>query len=125
MLPAFRAAASAIRQLRENHRTSGGDGAASPIKASRMARAAASADASAPCEALALELLRDGMRERRRTLTNDGATAEAWLVRQDATAGSEDQRGREHRQLRAGMARDVRESELLVLRALQKTAEAM
>lgn len=118
-LPAFRAAASAMRQLRDAHRAS----APSPVSASQMAAAAAAEEG--PWQAPALELLRDGMRERLRTLKEGGSAAEAWLAAQDGAAGSEDLHSTEYRQLRAHVARDVREAEARVLRALLETAEGM
>ncbi|KAL9189652.1 hypothetical protein ACHAXT_009327 [Thalassiosira profunda] len=117
-LPAFRAAASAISQLRKNHSSDD----ASPIEASQMAMAAASLDKSVDWDAQALALIREGIADRMTTLVDDGKAAEAWLARQNDVNGADDQ-SREHRQFRAGVARDVREAELMVLDALRETTE--
>lgn len=120
VLPAFRAAASAISQLRDNHQSLNDN--ASPIQASQMAMAAASLDKSTDWDEPALKLIEEGINDRIQTLVDDRKAAKLWLAQQNnANMGSEDQ-SREHRQYRAGVANDVREAELLVLRTLQKTA---
>jgi len=135
VLPAYRAAASAISQLRDNHQkissssssnNDDDDRSPSPIEASRMAMAAASLDKDADWDTLALKLMQDGMKDRCRTLVKDGKVAESWVARRnDAENSMDDPQGREHRQFRAGMARDAREAELNVLRVLQTTAHEM
>jgi len=124
ILPAFRAAASAISQLRHNHQSSSIDDVA-PIKASPMAVAAASLDKNTDWDELALKLIQDGIKDRSQTLVDDGKAAESWLAQQNDANGIDDQNDREHRQFRAGVASDVREAELNVLRTLQKTVIEM
>jgi len=120
VLPAFRAAASAISQLRNNHQSSSDDNAR-PIEASKMAIAAASLDKDKDWDQPAIELLKEGVKDRLQTLVDDGKTAEDWLSKQNSATGIEDQ-NRQHLQFRAGVAQDVREAELIVLNTLQKTA---
>ena len=74
ILPAFRAAASALHQLRQNHNQSGDD-AASPIQASQMAIAAASLDQSKNWDEPATELMKEGIQDRIRTLLENRAVS--------------------------------------------------
>ena len=90
-----------------------------------MTIAAASLDKNTNWDKLALKMIQDGIKDRMRTLVADGEAAGSWLVQQNYTKGTDDQNNREHRQSRAGVARDVREAELNVLRVLQKTAIEM
>lgn len=117
ILPAFRAAASALSQLRKNHQNSSNDN----VEASQMAMAAASLDKSTDWDALALDLIKEGMKDRVQTLVNDGRAAEAWRAKQNDANGTKDGANREHRQFRVGVAGDVRDAELNVLVTLQKT----
>jgi hypothetical protein len=121
ILPAYRAAASAISQLRNNHQKSD----ASPIEASQMAMAAASLDKDTDWDTTALELINEGIDDRIQTLVTDGKAADTWLAKQNDASGMSDQVAKEHRQLRTDMAKDVRYSELMVLQTLQKTATQM
>ncbi|KAL7526286.1 hypothetical protein ACHAXR_001409 [Thalassiosira sp. AJA248-18] len=120
ILPAFRAAASAISQLRSNHQSSSTD-ESSPIEASQMAMAAASLDKHIDWDKQALNLIKEGMKDRLQTLVDDGKTADAWLSKQNGATGIDDV-DNQHRQFRAGVARDVRGVEMNVLNTLQKTA---
>jgi len=121
ILPAYRAAASAISQLRDNHEKSD----ASPIEASQMAMAAASLDKDVDWDTPALELINEGINDRIQTLVSDGKATNTWLAKQNDASGMNDHVAKEHRQLRADMAKDVRHSELMVLQTLQKTATEM
>jgi len=114
-LPAFRAAASALQQLRDNRSQSGGN-TPSPVQASKMAIAAASLDSTKDWEQSALELMAGGVRDRIQTLLGASNEANAWLSANPV----EDTKDNLHRQLRAGMASDVRSSELNVLLSLQE-----
>ncbi|KAL7508069.1 hypothetical protein ACHAXN_005147 [Cyclotella atomus] len=109
VLPTFRAAASAIAQLRHNYQKN----ISAPIEASQMAKAAASIDPGIDWDGPALELIRSGIEERIRTIMDNGKEAEAWLERVTSQEGLKDL------QLRAGLARDVREAELRVLEKLK------
>jgi hypothetical protein len=109
VLPTFRAAASAIAQLRHNYQNN----ISTPIEASQMAKAAASIDPGIDWDGPALELIRSGIEERIRTIMDNGKEAEAWLERVTSQEGLKDL------QLRAGLARDVREAELRVLEKLK------
>lgn len=106
-LPSFRAAASAISQLQRNYE----DGVSSPIKVSLMLTAAASLDGD-EWDILALDLMRKGIEDRTSTLLNDGKAADTWCA-------SKNNMGDLHQQCRAGVARDVRDAELKVLRSLE------
>ena len=119
ILPAFRAAASAISQLRANYQSS--EENASHIEASQMAKAAALLDKSIDWDNQALELIEVGIEDRLQTLVRDGRTAEEWLAKQKDSTGCGDMNS-QHRQFRAGVARDVRDAELAVLSTLTKTA---
>jgi len=121
ILPAYRAAASAISQLRNNHQKSD----ASPIEASQMAMAAASLDKDVDWNTSALELINEGINDRIQSLVTHGKAVDTWLAKQNDASGLNDQVAKEHRQLRADMAKDVRYSELMVLQTLQKTATEM
>ncbi|KAL7548347.1 hypothetical protein ACHAWF_011633 [Thalassiosira exigua] len=123
ILPAFRASASAISQLRKNHRNSQSDDDSSPIEASQMAMAAASLDQETDWDSLALDLIEKGISDRIQALIDGGSAAEVWINQQNDIRGAEDQ-ARDHRTFRAGVARDVRESELNVLFALQQSVVA-
>lgn len=122
VLPAFRAAASAISQLRNNHkRCSGSNDNPLPIEASQMAMAAASLDKNKDWDKPAIELLKEGVKYRLQTLVDDGKTAEEWVAKRNRATGIDDQ-DMQHLQFRTGVAQDVREAELIVLSTLQKTA---
>lgn len=122
VLPAFRAAASAISQLRKNHKASSGDDHVSPpIEASQMAMAAASLDKGKDWDEPAMELLNNSVKDRLRTLIDDGETATEWVTKRNSATGIDDE-NMQHQQFRAGVAHDVREAEFMVLRTLQKTA---
>jgi len=121
ILPAFRAAASAISQLRNNHQKSD----TTPIEASQMAMAAASLDKDVDWDTPALELINEGINDRIQTLVTDGKAANTWLAKQNDASGMNDLVAKERRQLRADMAKDVRHSELMVLQTLKKTATRM
>lgn len=121
ILPAFRAAASAVSQLRTNYQSSSDN--ASSVSASQMAMAAASIDKSTDWDALAIQMIRDGISDRLKTLSEDGKAADAWLSKRNDASGMDDRENRDHRQFRAGVARDVRESEMIMLRALQNVAK--
>ena len=120
ILPASRAASSAISQLRTKHQQRGdsSSSSSSPIEASQMAMAAASLDKHTNWDIPAMELIKEGINDRIQTLVTDGKSAEAWLVSQNEI----DQFGREHREYRADLSREARNAELLVLRTLEKTA---
>lgn len=109
VLPTYRAAASAINQLRYNYQNN----ISAPIEASRMARAAASIDPDRDWNGPAYQLLRSGIEERLQTIMDKGKEAEEWLEKVASQEGLKD------RQLRAGLARDVREAELRVLEKLR------
>eukprot|EP00804_Cyclotella_cryptica_P018825 CCRYP_018291-RA/>CCRYP_018291-RA protein AED:0.00 eAED:0.00 QI:119/1/1/1/0/0/2/691/645 len=108
ILPAFRAAAAAISQLRHNHQK----GSSSPIKSSQMALAAASNDGGKDWDAPALALIRDGINDRITALLQGGQNAEMWL------AEVSDINSSDHRQHRANLARATRDAELRVLEKL-------
>lgn len=114
VLPAYRAAASAIAQLRLNHKS--GDSSSS-IQASQMALAAASLDKDTDWDEAALNLMRLGINDRIQTITSDGKAASAWLT-QSTTANSMDEVSLQHRQFRADMSADIRDAELNVLRTI-------
>ncbi|KAL7489409.1 hypothetical protein ACHAW6_015007 [Cyclotella cf. meneghiniana] len=109
ILPAFRAAASAISQLRHNHQNS----ISSPIAASQMAIAAASIDNNTDWDIPALCLIRDGIDDRIQTLLQDGKDAELWLEKATSINCSEDSYSR------AYVSRNVREAELKVLERIR------
>jgi hypothetical protein len=103
--PAFRAAASAILQLKHNY--------------SSEAEAKTVHDNDSDVDLLAQDLIKEGIRDRIQNLDNFGAAAQTWLDQENAIKDMDDQ-SRDHLQRRAGLARDVREAELIVLRTLQK-----
>eukprot|EP00986_Skeletonema_menzelii_P002473 scaffold670_cov136-Skeletonema_menzelii.AAC.7 len=113
VLPAYRAAASAIAQLRLKYNN--GDSSSS-IQASQMAMAAASLDGTDWDEA-AIKLMRLGINDRIQTINSDGKAASAWLA-QSTTTNRLDQINLQHRQFRADMSADIREAELNVLHTL-------
>lgn len=86
-----------------------------------MAKAAALLDKSIDWDNQALELIEVGIEDRLQTLVRDGRTAEEWLAKQKDSTGCGDMNS-QHRQFRAGVARDVRDAELAVLSTLTKTA---
>lgn len=113
VLPAFRAAASAIAQIRLNHKN--GEPTSS-IQASKMAMAAASLDETDWDES-ALDLMRAGINDRIETIQHDANSADSWLAQ--FTIGDRlDETSLQHRQFRGKMATDVRKAELDVLYAL-------
>ncbi len=114
VLPAFRAAASAILQLRNHHRRLGNTNT-SQIVASQMAMAAGDSD----WDVYARKLMQEGISDRIQNLVGGGTNAKAWLAKQIDATGTTDRYG-EHLRFRADMAWDVREAELKVLRTLQK-----
>ncbi|KAL3822600.1 hypothetical protein ACHAXA_006385 [Cyclostephanos tholiformis] len=114
ILPAFRAAASAISQLRDQQNRSG-TANTSQIVTSQMAVAARDSGWNAPARRLIME----GIIDRVKNLVDDGTNAKAWLAKQNDATGMADD-SEEHRRFRADMARDLREAELKVLRALEK-----
>jgi hypothetical protein len=109
ILPAFRAAASAISQLHHNHQIS----MSSPIEASKMAIAAASIDKNVDWDIPALCLIRDGIDDRIQTLLQDGKDAELWLEKATSINSSDD------RYSRAYVSRNVRDAELRVLERMR------
>jgi hypothetical protein len=113
VLPAYRAAASAIAQLRLNHKN--GESSSS-IKASQMAIAAASLDKETDWDEAALNLIRMGINDRIQTIQRDEKAANAWLTQ---FTDRVDKNSLKHRQLRAAMATDVRKAELKVLYTLE------
>lgn len=115
ILPAFRAAASAILQLRNHYRSLGSADASQTVDSQKMAMAAGDSDWDAP----ARKLIQEGISDRIQYLADDGTNAKAWLAKQNDATSMADGNG-EHRRLRADMAGDVREAELKVLRTLQK-----
>ena len=121
ILPAFRAAASALSQLRHNHQltqsthNSSGDNDPSPIKASQMAIAAASLDSNTNWDEHALTLILEGIQDRIQTLIEGGKAADTWISGIEKVVGANDYNDYQHRQLRAGMAKDAREAEITVL----------
>mmetsp|Transcript_16061 Transcript_16061/g.24877 ORF Transcript_16061/g.24877 Transcript_16061/m.24877 type:complete len:648 (+) Transcript_16061:166-2109(+) len=114
VLPAYRAAASAIAQLRLNHKN--GDSSSS-IQASQMAMAAASLDKGTDWDEAALKLIRLGINDRIQTIKGDGKAASTWLA-QSTTVRRLDEISLQHRQFRADMSSDIREAELNVLHTL-------
>jgi hypothetical protein len=110
ILPAYRAAASAIAQLRYNHQNN----ISSPIEASQMAKAAASIDTNTDWDRPALDLIQAGIEERIDTLLEKGRDAEMWLDRVKSQEVLDD------RQSRARLSRDAREAELRVLEKLKE-----
>jgi hypothetical protein len=99
--PAFRAAASALSQLKDNY--------------SSDSVAKTTCDNDADADLLAKELIKEGIRDRIQNLNSFGTAAQIWLN----AIKDMDGRSRDHLQCRAGLARDVREAELIVLRTLQ------
>jgi len=114
VLPAYRAAASAIAQLRLNHKN--GDSSSS-IQASQMAMAAASLDKGTDWDEAALKLIRLGINDRIQTIKGDGIAASTWLAK-STTVRRLDEISLQHRQFRADMSSDIREAELNVLHTL-------
>jgi hypothetical protein len=104
IIPAFRAAAFALSQLKRKH--SSGTGEATIL------------DNESDVEMMATSLIKEGIRDRIQNLIEFGTIAEAWLARQTTTTDMDDQ-SREHLHCRAGVARNVREAELSVLRTLE------
>ena len=115
VLPAYRAAASVIAQLRLNHKN--GDSSSS-IQASQMGgTAAASLDKGTDLDNVALELMKLGIDDRIQTIKHDGKAANARLAQ--FTMGDRlDENSLQHRQSRAEMSSDIREAELNVLHTL-------
>ena len=74
-----------------------------------MAKAAASIDSTTVWDVPALDLIRSSIEERISNILNHGREAEAWLDQIQC------QEGLAERQSRAGLAMDVRETELRVL----------
>lgn len=113
VLPAFRAAASAIAQIRLNHKN--GEPTSS-IQASKMTMAAASLDETDWDES-ALDLMRAGINDRIETIQHDANSADSWLAQ--FTIGDRlDETSLQHREFRGKMATDVRKAELNVLYTL-------
>jgi hypothetical protein len=104
IIPAFRAAAFALSQLKRKH--SSGTGEATIL------------DNESDVEMMATSLIKECIRDRIQNLIEFGTIAEAWLARQTTTTDMDDQ-SREHLHCRAGVARNVREAELSVLRTLE------
>lgn len=120
VLPAYRAAASAIAQLRLNHKN---NDSSSPIQASQMTMAAASLDKDTDWDNAALELMRLGINDRIQTIERDRKAANAWLAQ--FTVGDRlDENSLQHRQFRAEMSSDIREAELNVLHTLYNELNA-
>ena len=118
VLPAFRASASAIAQLRNNHES---DDDHASISASSMTIAAASLDKSLDWDIPAMELINEGIKDRLQTLESDGKAANEWLATQNEAISMDAM----HREFRADVAKDVRNAELMVLRTLQITVTEM
>ncbi|KAK1746091.1 N-lysine methyltransferase [Skeletonema marinoi] len=114
VLPAYRAAACAIAQLRLNHKN--GDPSSS-IQASQMSSAAASLDKDNDWDEAAQTLMRVGINDRIQTIERDGKAANAWLG-QIRTGHRLDENSLQHRQFRYEMSSDIREAELNVLQTL-------
>ena len=108
VLPAFKAAASAIDQLRSNYQNN----ISSPIQASQMAKAAASIDPEKDWTADAIALIQDGLDVRIETILNNDTDAMSWL---DKAPGQN-----EDRNSRARLAQDIRQAELKVLQQLKE-----
>ncbi|KAL7445613.1 hypothetical protein ACHAXM_009947 [Skeletonema potamos] len=120
VLPAYRAAASAIAQLRLNHKN---NDSSSPIQASQMTMAAASLDKDIDWDNAAFELMKLGINDRIQTIERDGKAANTWLAQ--FTMGNRlDANSLQHRQFRAEMSSDIREAELNVLYTLHNELNA-
>jgi len=104
IFPAFRAAASVLSQLKRKHSSGAGE--------------ATILDNASDVEMMAISLIKEGIRDRIQNLIEFGTIAEAWLAKQTTTTDMDDQ-SREHLHCRAGVARNVREAELSVLRTLE------
>lgn len=111
LLPSFRAAASALAQLRYNHQ----NGIKAPIKLKEMAIAAALKDPNKNWDEEALSLIRAGIQERLTLLKEVGAQNEAWLEKVSV-------HNFETREARANLARQIRSSEIEVLEVLLAAA---
>ena len=109
LLPAFRASASAVAQLRLNHKNGN---SSSSLQASQMAMAAASLDKNTDWDDAALELMRMGIIDRIKTIELDAKAANTWLSQSRAVTP-------QHRQFRAEMSIDIRKAELNVLHTLE------
>lgn len=113
VLPAFKAAASAIDQLRNNYQNN----ISSPIQASEMAKAAASIDPKKDWTTDATALIQDGLNVRIETILDDDKNARSWL---DKASGQN-----EDRTSRAGLTQDIRRAELAVLRRLHEEVSTL
>mmetsp|Transcript_6309 Transcript_6309/g.9864 ORF Transcript_6309/g.9864 Transcript_6309/m.9864 type:complete len:670 (-) Transcript_6309:227-2236(-) len=120
VLPAYRAAASVIAQLRQNYVN--GDQLSS-IEASQISIAAASTDKGTDWDKAAFQLMRLGIDDRIQTIERDGKSATAWLG-QFTTGNRQDKDSIQHRQFRYEMSLEVREAELNVLRTLDNELKA-
>jgi hypothetical protein len=107
ILPAFRAAASALSQLKHKH--------------SSKAAETTLVDNESDLNSQAIDLIKEGIKDRIHNLVEYGIAAEKWLAQDTSISTDLDDQSKEHRQYRAGVAMDVRESELIVLRTLQTT----
>ena len=120
VLPAYRAAAAVIAQLRQNY--ANGD-PVSLIEASQVSIVAASLDKGNDWDEAAFKLMRLGINDRIQTIERDGKSATAWLGQ--FTAGNRlDKDSLQHRQFRFEMSSEVREAELIVLRTLDNELNA-
>jgi hypothetical protein len=108
ILPAFRAAANALAQLRYNYQNGITN---APMKLKNMVLAAARKDLDTDWDAEALKLMHEGITERIKCLKDAGEESEAWLKKVGVHYIEE-------REIRADMARDIRASEIEVLESL-------
>jgi hypothetical protein len=92
ILPAFRAAASAISQLRYHYRSSGNANTSQIVASQKMAMAAGDSDWDVP----ARKLIQEGISDRIQNLVDDGTNAKAWLAKQNDATSTADENG-EHR----------------------------
>ena len=117
VLPAYRAAACALAQIRRNHKNDD-----SLLSIDTVELSIATVEGSNWDEA-ALKLLRMGINDRIETITRDGKAASAWLT-QSAARNRLDKDDLQHRQFRSEMSSDIRSAELNVLQTLSNELEA-
>ena len=108
VLPAFRAAASAIAQLQYNHQNN----IQSPIKLKQMVMAASAKDPNTDWNEKARNLMRDGIHDRLHELREAEKDADAWLKKVSAHYIEE-------RKIRGEFAKEIRDSEIMVLESLE------
>lgn len=108
-LPVFRAAASALAQIQDNHRKK----IQSPIKLKQMVMAAGSKDPETDWNERALKLMYEGITTRLAELREEGITMEEWLAQRSVHYIEE-------RELRGDFARTIRDTEVKVLESLKE-----